>query len=308
MATSPDLIAAQLARMPPPGKSCFHDGEKEVRPQDSFPFHQLLLPMPGLDEDGMTVREFDLKAELTGRYFCLLFFPLDFTADAEMFRSFAALLNEFKFNETKVVAVTADSPYVTRRWTQKKEGERWYIGGPPGFIILSDKDQYLSHLLGVSRECGTPARATFLVDCRGHIRYLSCQRSYLPCPAAPVLRLVRAFRHSDFTGDVIPAAWNRPGDEVMHFSIAGKLEYFRKKYGTNQAAQNSGSLGDSGKVKVKEEGKDQVTPPAQESEKNVKDKMAASPKEEKETKFLIAPVQQSDKSTTSDTSKPLVAK
>jgi hypothetical protein len=27
----------------------------------------------------------------------------------------------------------------------------WSIGGSPGFLFLSDKDQYLAHLLGVSR-------------------------------------------------------------------------------------------------------------------------------------------------------------
>ena len=59
------------------------------------------------------MRQFDLKAELTGRYFVLLFFPMDFTADAKELRSFASQLKEFLFNKTTVVAVSADNAYTT---------------------------------------------------------------------------------------------------------------------------------------------------------------------------------------------------
>jgi alkyl hydroperoxide reductase subunit AhpC len=65
-------------------------------------------------QDGTTLRDFDLAAELAGRYFLLVFFPMDFSQDAAEIRSLAAQLPEFTFNKTKVVAVGADSSFVTR--------------------------------------------------------------------------------------------------------------------------------------------------------------------------------------------------
>jgi alkyl hydroperoxide reductase subunit AhpC len=62
----------------------------------------------------VSVRDFDLKEELRGCYFLLLFLPMDFTVDAQQLRTFTHKLGEFKFNETKVVAVSAESAYVTR--------------------------------------------------------------------------------------------------------------------------------------------------------------------------------------------------
>ena len=38
-----------------------------------------------------------------------------------------------------------------RSWISKPEGHPRCIGGTPGLLFLSDKDQYLAHLLGVSR-------------------------------------------------------------------------------------------------------------------------------------------------------------
>jgi peroxiredoxin len=64
-------------------------------------------------KDGTTVRDFDLTTELAGRYFVLLFFPMDFTTDAEELRGFASQLKEFQFNETTLVAISADSAYTT---------------------------------------------------------------------------------------------------------------------------------------------------------------------------------------------------
>jgi alkyl hydroperoxide reductase subunit AhpC len=67
-----------------------------------------------LVQDGTTLRDFDLAAELAGRYFLLVFFPMDFSQDAAEIRSLAAQVPEFTFNKTKVVAVSADSSFVTR--------------------------------------------------------------------------------------------------------------------------------------------------------------------------------------------------
>ena len=98
-------------------------------PQDVFTPHSMV----GVDSDGNTVRMFDLNTELEGKYFVLLFFPMDLTVDSEEVLSFKASLESFEaegckvtiklFSNTrkvshitKVIGVTADSPLTTSRW------------------------------------------------------------------------------------------------------------------------------------------------------------------------------------------------
>ena len=60
-------------------------------PQDNFTFHSLV----GIDKNGESVRVFDLKTELEGKYFVLIFLPMDFTFDAEEVLSLKASLESF---------------------------------------------------------------------------------------------------------------------------------------------------------------------------------------------------------------------
>ena len=98
-------------------------------PQDVFTPHSMV----GVDSDGNTVRMFDLNTELEGKYFVLLFFPMDLTVDSEEVLSFKASLESFEAegckviinvvsntrnasNFTQVIGITADSPLTTSRW------------------------------------------------------------------------------------------------------------------------------------------------------------------------------------------------
>ena len=83
--------------------------------------------------------------------------------------------------------------------------------------------------MSLCRECGSPARATLIVDWSGNLRYMAAHRTDIPrslmlpfssMQSSPVhlsicylqffisrnvteiLRLVQAFRHSDLTGHV----------------------------------------------------------------------------------------------------------
>ena len=80
-----------------------------------------------------------------------------------------------------MLGVTADSPLAVTRWITKSTQDGGF-GGPLGFPVLSDKDFSLSMSLGVarcsptsssllSRDCGLPARASFIVDWTGTVRY-----------------------------------------------------------------------------------------------------------------------------------------
>ena len=153
-------------------------------PQDVFTPHNMV----GVDSDGNTVRMFDLNTELEGKYFVLLFFPMDLTVDSEEVLSFKASLESFEAegckvtiklyssrrnisNITKVIGVTADSPLTTSRWIRFNFFIHWttfgprsnhnYIyrkrvsdggfGGAPGFPILSDRSLAFSSSCGVAR-------------------------------------------------------------------------------------------------------------------------------------------------------------
>ena len=60
-------------------------------PQDVFTPHSMV----GVDSDGNTVRMFDLNTELEGKYFVLIFLPMDLTFDSEEVLSFKASLESF---------------------------------------------------------------------------------------------------------------------------------------------------------------------------------------------------------------------
>ena len=62
-------------------------------PQDIFTFPNNMV---GIDSDGETVRMFDLKTELEGKYFVLIFLPMDLTFDSEEVLSFKASLESFE--------------------------------------------------------------------------------------------------------------------------------------------------------------------------------------------------------------------
>ena len=69
-----------------------------------------------------------------------------------------------------------------------------------GFSILTDKDFSLSMTMVVARDCGAPARATFIIDWTGTVRlYMMVHRSDIGRSVKEILRLVQAFRNSDLT-------------------------------------------------------------------------------------------------------------
>jgi hypothetical protein len=99
-----------------------------------------------------------------------------------------------------------------------------------GFSILTDKDLSLSMSMGVARDCGAPARATFIIDWTGTVRYMMVHRSDIGRSVKEILRLVQAFRHSDLTGEALASGWI-PNGEVIPTDFSQKIEYFINKFG-----------------------------------------------------------------------------
>ena len=205
---------------------------KATKPQDGF----LFRPMSGVDKDGETIRVVDMENELRNNYFVLFFFSMDFKVDSSEALSFKEHLEEFTKNHCEIVGVTSDSSLAVKRWISK-DVSRGGFGGPVGFPILTDNDLSLSMSLGVARDCGSPARATFIIDWTGRVRYMMVHRSDIGRSVKEILRLTQAFRHSDLTGEALASGWI-PGGEVIPTDFSQKVEYFINKFGHGNKGEN----------------------------------------------------------------------
>ena len=199
---------------------------KVLKPQDEIPSKD----MPGFDVD-YKVKSINLKEDLKGSYIVLFSFPLGLKADSEEVLNFDAHVEEFKNLGCHVVGLTNESPLAVKRW-MKKDLESGGFGKSVGFPIISDKDLFLSMHLGIARECGLPARAAFIIDKAGRVRYSTAHKSSVKFSISELLRLVYAVKTSDMTGKATPATWNGNEEDLVPTDYTDKLAYFKKKYGS----------------------------------------------------------------------------
>jgi len=210
----------------------FSHEDKTVLPQDPFPFEKKPILL-GVGIDGETIGKYDLAQHCKNSYFILFFFPMDFTCDSSEVLAFRDKLHLFNENHTHVIGVTHDSPYVIRHW-MKKEASKGGFGKPVGFPILSDKDCGLAQALGVAQCSGLPCRTTFIVDWRGNIRFMMAHHTNIGQSVTQMLRVCQAYRHSDLTGEITPAGWQK-GGEVIPADYSAKIAYYENKYGGKNA-------------------------------------------------------------------------
>jgi hypothetical protein len=96
---------------------------------------------------------------------------------------------------------------------------------------MTDADLSPSMSMGVARDCRAPARATFIIDRTGTMRYMMVHRSDIGRSVKEILRLVvQAFMYYDLTGEAVASAWI-PGGEVIPTDFSKKVEYFVNKFG-----------------------------------------------------------------------------
>jgi len=213
------------------GMSLLTVSNKNSKPQDEFPFKTKV----GVDEDGETIREFNMDLEFKDTYFVCFFFPMDFKVDSSEVLAFKENLEEFSKMHCKIVGVTSDSPFAIKRWISKGVSGGGF-GGPVGFPILCDADLSLAMSLGAARDCGMPARATFIVDWKGIIRYVLMHRSDIGRPVKEILRMTQAFRHSDLAAIALPSGWV-PGVEGIPTDFSEKVKYFIYKFGHGEEGE-----------------------------------------------------------------------
>ena len=80
---------------------------KVAKPQDTFMFRKMI----GVDENGESIINVDMKTEFEDNYFVLFFFPMDFKVDSSEVLSYKEHLDEFAENHCEIVGVTSDNPW-----------------------------------------------------------------------------------------------------------------------------------------------------------------------------------------------------
>ena len=202
----------------------------KVKNQLSKPQDQLVsLSSICVDSDGQTIKRINIAEMYKNAYIILFFFPMGMKSDSVEVLKFTASLQQFKDKNCSVIGVTSESPLAIKRWMEK-DLESGGFGKKLNFPVISDKDLSLSMGLGVARTCGLPARATFLIDTKGLIRYSMIHRASIGRNIPELLRIVSAFQISDSTGMATPAGWQPGSDDLIPTDYTDKIEYFRKKY------------------------------------------------------------------------------
>jgi peroxiredoxin (alkyl hydroperoxide reductase subunit C) len=141
-----------------------------------------------------------METEFKNNYFVLFFFPMDFKVDSSEALSFKEHLEEFTKNHYEIVEVTSDRPLAFKGWISKNVS-RGGFGGPVGHLHLDRQGPLPLHEhVRVQGLSGAPARATFIIDWTGTVRYMMVHWSDISRSVKEILRLVQAFRHSDLTG------------------------------------------------------------------------------------------------------------
>ena len=199
------------------------------------PFKPFSLPsllVYGVQDDGLTINQFNIHDYAKGAYLLLFFFPLGLKEDSEEVLKFAKSLKEFQELGCKVVGVTSESPLAIKRW-MVKDHESGGFGQVIGFPMVSDKDLALSMSLGVARGCGVPSRSAFIFDPRGLARYCAAHKNGIKFNTRELLRLVNAVKTSDRTGMAVPAGWKSGEDDLIPTEYSAKVAYFKRKYGSN---------------------------------------------------------------------------
>lgn len=170
------------------------------------------------------------SSQLKGKYYVLSFYPLDWTfvCPTEL-TAFSDRVDEFKALNTEVIVASIDSKFSHLSWSQTPRTKGGL--GKMAIPMLSDVSKQISKDFGVLIEDpkdgdnGVALRGTFIVDPRGIVRSAVVNDLPVGRSVDEILRLLKAFQHTDVHGEVCPAGW-KPGSKTMKADPNGSLDYF----------------------------------------------------------------------------------
>ncbi len=148
------------------------------------------------------------NATYSGKWLVLFAWPKDFTfvCPTEI-AEFNALNSEFESRNAQVLGMSTDSDFVHLAWRQSHPHLK-----DLDFPMLSDLKHELSDSLGILNvEEGVCNRATFIVDPKGVIRYVSVNDLKVGRNVGEILRVLDALQ----TDGLTPCGWVK-GDEPLN--------------------------------------------------------------------------------------------
>ncbi len=198
-----------------------------MRPRQKMPSFSALQV---LGDKTTTVR----SSEMLGKYTVLIFYPFDFTyvCPTELI-AFSEAMEEFKKLDTLVYGISTDSHFTHLAWlsTERKQGGV----GKLNFPLISDFSKKISRDFGFLVEDeeddlnGAALRGLVIVNPEGVLRHVQINDAPVGRSVDEVLRLIKAFKHTDEHGVVCPANW-KPGSNTIIPDQKDKLEYFNKEF------------------------------------------------------------------------------
>ena len=169
-------------------------------------------------------------AELTlssyrGKYVVLFFYPLDFTfvCPSEIL-AFDHRLDEFRKRDCEVIAVSVDSHFTHLAWKNTSVGDGGI--GPVKFPLVADLTKEITRDYGILSGDAVAMRGTFLIDKQGIVRHQIVNDLSLGRNIDDVLRTLDALQHSERSGGVCPANWEK-GKDAMKPTPAGVKKYLK---------------------------------------------------------------------------------
>jgi len=192
----------------------------------------LLAPAPDFEADAYVYGKGFQKVKLSsyqGKYVVLFFYPLDFTfvCPTEILQ-FSDKAEEFRKAGAEVIGVSVDSQFSHEEWCKKPRDEGGL--GAMNIPLVADVTKSISNAYGcLITEAGISFRATYIIDEKGTLRHLAINDTPVGRNVDEVLRLVKAFKHTDVFGEVCPAKWE-PGQKTMKANHEDPLtkEYFKE--------------------------------------------------------------------------------
>ena len=174
------------------------------------------------------------SADTKNKYTVLIFYPFDFTyvCPTEL-TAFSDKMPEFKKLNTLIFGISTDSHFTHLAWTatERKKGGV----GKLNFPLISDFSKKMSRDFGFLVEDsedeldGAALRGLVIVDSEGVVRHVQINDAAVGRSVDEVLRLVRAFKHTDEFGVVCPANWT-PGSSTIIPDQKEKMEYFDQEF------------------------------------------------------------------------------
>jgi peroxiredoxin (alkyl hydroperoxide reductase subunit C) len=95
------------------------------------------------------------------------------------------------------------------------------------FPLVADLSKQIARDYGVLTSDGTALRATFLIDGAGVVRHQAVNDIGLGRNVDDVLRTLDALQHSERSGDVCPANWEK-GKAAIEPTPAGVRKYLKQ--------------------------------------------------------------------------------